>query len=86
MPTFNYKCKTCDNKWDFFAKERSEKPSICPSCGEQDSAKIIREFSFMTKNSEQAFRPYEKGEKLNEFIKDAKESLSEFRQEKMTTE
>ena len=86
MPTFNFRCKKCDTRWDEFVQDKSQKPKLCPSCGESDQSLFLKSFVFDTKNSEQAFRPYETGEKLNEFIKDAKESLNEFRQEKMTTE
>lgn len=86
MPTFNFRCKKCDTRWDEFVQDKSQKPKLCPSCGESDQNLFLKSFVFDTKNSEQAFRPYEKGEKLNEFIKEAKESLSEYKQEKITND
>jgi len=86
MPTFNFRCKKCDNTWDEFVREKTQKPKFCPSCNNDQQDDFKKIFTFETNNSEKVFRPYEKGEKLNEFIKEAKESLGEFKQEKMSSE
>ena len=83
MPSYTFKCKTCEHIWDEWLSPAG-RPDKCPECGAEKE--LHKQFSFTTKNSEESFRPYKPGERLNEFIKESKESLNDLKQSKMSND
>lgn len=41
MPTYNFKCKSCDHKFVDEHKMVDDHPTDCPECGEKDSLEQI---------------------------------------------
>jgi len=45
MPFYEYKCETCGEQFDFFARRISERPARCPECGGESLTKRLSCFS-----------------------------------------
>ena len=42
MPTYAYKCKECDSKYEVFHKVKEiTEDIVCPSCGSAESKKLM---------------------------------------------
>lgn len=48
MPTYNYKCKECDHKFEAL-HGMSEPPPPCPKCCADKSEKLISKSTFILK-------------------------------------
>jgi putative FmdB family regulatory protein len=52
MPVYEYRCKSCDEKYEVFhrGKEEQEKV-ICPSCNSKESKKLLSGFNASVNSS-----------------------------------
>ncbi|MHB1051297.1 MAG: FmdB family zinc ribbon protein [Bacteroidota bacterium] len=42
MPTYEYNCKECNNRYDIFHKVREiEEDIVCPSCGSSQHQRVM---------------------------------------------
>ena len=41
MPTYDYKCGSCDHKWELFQSIKAKPVRKCPSCGKQKAQRVI---------------------------------------------
>jgi putative FmdB family regulatory protein len=41
MPTYEYRCHACDNKWDEFQSIKAEPTRKCPKCKKAKAERII---------------------------------------------
>ena len=41
MPTYEYRCDACDNKWEEFQSIKAEPTKKCPKCKKAKAARII---------------------------------------------
>lgn len=41
MPTYEYRCKTCDHEWEEFQSIKSKPTRKCPDCGKLKAERII---------------------------------------------
>lgn len=41
MPTYEYRCKTCDHEWEEFQAIKSKPTRKCPDCGKLKAERII---------------------------------------------
>ena len=41
MPTYEYRCDACDNKWEEFQSIKAEPTKKCPKCKKSKAARII---------------------------------------------
>lgn len=41
MPTYEYQCKACENKWDEFQSIKAEPTKKCPKCKKGKAERII---------------------------------------------
>lgn len=41
MPTYEYRCKTCEHAWEEFQSIKSEPSRKCPECGKLKAERII---------------------------------------------
>jgi len=54
MPIYEFRCQNCDKVFEFLCmKSDGEDKVICPSCGCENSEKLLSAFSSYTSNSSQ---------------------------------
>ncbi|MFH5805914.1 FmdB family zinc ribbon protein [Alienimonas sp. DA493] len=41
MPTYDYKCRGCDHRWDEFQSITAEPTQKCPECGKKKAERVI---------------------------------------------
>lgn len=41
MPTYDYKCKSCDHKWEEFQSITAKPTRKCPECGKLKAERVI---------------------------------------------
>ena len=41
MPTYDYKCRGCDHRWEEFQRITAEPTRQCPECGKQRAERVI---------------------------------------------
>jgi len=41
MPTYDYKCRGCDHRWEEFQSITAEATRKCPECGKKKAERII---------------------------------------------
>ena len=41
MPTYDYKCRACDARWDEFQPITAEATKTCPTCGKAEAERVI---------------------------------------------
>jgi len=41
MPTYEYRCKTCEHEWEEFQSIKAEPTRKCPECGKLKAERII---------------------------------------------
>jgi putative FmdB family regulatory protein len=41
MPTYDYRCKKCDHKWETFQSIKAPATRKCPDCGKQAAERVI---------------------------------------------
>lgn len=41
MPTYEYRCRACDNKWEEFQSIKAEPTKKCPKCRKAKAERII---------------------------------------------
>lgn len=41
MPTYEYRCKTCDHEWEEFQSIKAKPTRKCPACGKLKAERII---------------------------------------------
>jgi putative FmdB family regulatory protein len=41
MPTYDYRCKKCDHKWETFQSIKAPATKKCPDCGKQAAERVI---------------------------------------------
>ena len=41
MPTYDYKCRACDNRWEEFQPITAKSTEVCPECGEKKAERVI---------------------------------------------
>jgi putative FmdB family regulatory protein len=41
MPTYDYKCGSCEHKWELFQSIKAKPVRKCPSCGKQKAQRVI---------------------------------------------
>lgn len=41
MPTYEYRCKTCEHEWEEFQSIKSKPSRKCPECGKLKAERII---------------------------------------------
>ncbi len=41
MPTYDYKCRGCDHRWDEFQSIVADPTQKCPECGEKKAERVI---------------------------------------------
>ncbi len=55
MPIFEYKCNDCGSRYEILHKSLNNLSEIeCPSCGSQQSTKLLSAFNASVSNSESA--------------------------------
>jgi len=45
MPIYEFKCKTCETKFEKMRAMRDETPSPCPMCGGADTMRLLSLFA-----------------------------------------
>ncbi|MBU1096932.1 MAG: zinc ribbon domain-containing protein [Bacteroidetes bacterium] len=46
MPIFEYRCQSCNNKFDYLHKSVSNIETVnCPECGSEENKKLLSSFS-----------------------------------------
>jgi putative FmdB family regulatory protein len=41
MPTYDYKCGTCNSTFEFFQSMKDDPMTLCPQCGHNDLKKLV---------------------------------------------
>ena len=41
MPTYDYRCKSCEHEWELFQSIKADPIKKCPSCGKQKAERVI---------------------------------------------
>ena len=41
MPTYEYKCRACDHRFEAFQSMTEDPVKLCPSCGKEDVERLI---------------------------------------------
>lgn len=41
MPTYDYKCETCDHEWELFQRITANPIRKCPACGKLKARRVI---------------------------------------------
>lgn len=41
MPTYDYKCKACENVWEEFQSITAEPTKVCPKCKKKRAERVI---------------------------------------------
>lgn len=41
MPTYDYKCKTCEHTWEEFQSIKAKPTKKCPECGKRTAQRVI---------------------------------------------
>ena len=41
MPTYDYKCRACDNRWEEFQPITAKATEKCPECGKNKAERVI---------------------------------------------
>jgi putative FmdB family regulatory protein len=41
MPTYDYRCKSCEHEWELFQSIKADPIKKCPSCGKQKAERMI---------------------------------------------
>ncbi|MGE3314232.1 MAG: FmdB family zinc ribbon protein [Planctomycetaceae bacterium] len=41
MPTYDYVCKNCENRWELFQSIMADPIKKCPKCGKQKAERVI---------------------------------------------
>ncbi len=41
MPTYDYRCKVCDHRWELFQSIKADPEKQCPACGKRTAERII---------------------------------------------
>jgi putative FmdB family regulatory protein len=41
MPTYDYRCKSCEHEWELFQSIKADPIKKCPSCGKQKAQRVI---------------------------------------------
>jgi len=41
MPTYDYRCKKCDHRWEAFQSIKAEPIKKCPTCGKKSAERVI---------------------------------------------
>ena len=51
MPIFEYKCKSCEEKFEIFRSSSNLDPVNCPKCESEDTFKLFSTFASCGKDS-----------------------------------
>ena len=54
MAIYEYKCKTCDSKFEMMRGMREEQPAPCPACGGKETMRLLSLFAAQSKDREVA--------------------------------
>ncbi len=54
VPIYEYKCKSCDNKFETLRSMRDDSPASCPTCGGEETMRLLSLFAAQTKDSDGA--------------------------------
>lgn len=41
MPTYDYRCKSCEHEWELFQSIKADAIKKCPSCGKMKAERVI---------------------------------------------
>lgn len=41
MPTYDYRCKKCDHRWETFQSIKAEPTKSCPTCKKKSAERVI---------------------------------------------
>ena len=41
MPTYDYKCRGCDHRWEEFQRITADPTKTCPECGKPKAERVI---------------------------------------------
>jgi putative FmdB family regulatory protein len=41
MPTYDYRCKSCEHQWELFQSIKADPIKKCPSCGKLKAERVI---------------------------------------------
>ncbi|MEX0704633.1 MAG: zinc ribbon domain-containing protein [Planctomycetales bacterium] len=41
MPTYDYRCRNCDHRWELFQSIMAKPVKKCPECGKQKAERVI---------------------------------------------
>lgn len=41
MPTYDYRCKSCEHEWELFQSIKADPIKKCPSCGKMKAERVI---------------------------------------------
>jgi putative FmdB family regulatory protein len=41
MPTYDYRCRKCDHRWEMFQSIKANAIKKCPACGKQQAQRVI---------------------------------------------
>ncbi len=41
MPTYDYRCKSCEHEWELFQSIKADPIKKCPACGKQKAERVI---------------------------------------------
>src|SRR5688500_9566578 len=41
MPTYDYRCKSCEHEWELFQSIKADPIKKCPSCGKLKAERVI---------------------------------------------
>ena len=41
MPTYDYRCKSCEHEWELFQSIKADPVKKCPACGKQKAQRVI---------------------------------------------
>ena len=41
MPTYDYKCRACENRWEEFQPITAKATETCPECGKKKAERVI---------------------------------------------
>lgn len=53
MPIFEYRCKSCENKYEIFHRGKEEQDKIvCPNCESKENKKLLSGFSASVNSSD----------------------------------
>ncbi len=50
MPIYEFKCKTCDSRFETLRGMRDQSPAVCPACHGDDTMRLLSLFAAQTKD------------------------------------